>query len=141
MRSPNCRATITALEQAMLDAQGPVNGVQHCAAFAQNAPGSAWNPTPQARQKAGQFASVANDRRVATYAAQHAAPAKNKQYYRVKWSSSTEGRKECEAHAAALKMTLPQYREWLWADSPRPATPGAHSSHQAWAQKVLRQSA
>ncbi|MEA5448508.1 hypothetical protein VB780_08020 [Leptolyngbya sp. CCNP1308] len=134
-RSQKMPWTLTASEQAQLDASGPINGMQLNAQFP--ACGDAWNPGKAAREKATAFASVADQRRVATYAAEHAAPVKDRRYYRVKWGSGDTGRAECSQHAASLKMTLPQYRDWLWADTPSTPTPGAHSSHQAWARRAL----
>lgn len=138
-RARLCPWTITAAERAMLDASGPINGVQLNAQFP--APGSPWNPTPQAKAKANQFASVGALRRATSYAEQHKPPTKDKSFYRRRWGSGDSGRAECAQHAANMGLSLPQYRAWLWKDEPATPTPGAHPLHQKWAKGVLDEEA
>jgi hypothetical protein len=138
-RSQSQPWTITAAEQTMLDTASGVMSAGDFAAII-TAPGDGWNPSAITRRKGAQFAAMGETARVASSAAAKP-PVKNKNYYQKASMAGDTGRRECIAHAAEMGLAMWQYKNWLWKDEPRAATPGANPQAVAWAEKVLRASA
>jgi hypothetical protein len=129
--------TITAAEQTMLDTASGVMSAQDFAAII-TAPGDDWNPSAITRRKGAAFAAMGEAARTATFAEALKPPVKDKAYYRKASMSGCIGRAEVVAHAASKSMSMREYKNWLWKDEPRPATPGATPQAVAWAERQLR---
>ncbi len=128
--------TITAAEQQMLDTATGVMTSQDFAAICVG-PGDGWNPSDITRRKGAAFAAMGETARVASSAAAKP-PVKNKNYYQKASMAGDTGRRECIAHAAEMGLAMWQYKNWLWKDEPRAATPGANPQAVAWAERQLR---
>jgi hypothetical protein len=137
VRSQSQPWTITDKEQNILSTASGVVTSQDFASM-HEAPGSSWNPSEATKRRGAAFAAMGETARAATFA--KATPVKDKSYYRKLWmrGGGSAARAECVAHAASKNMALWQYKQWLWADEPRPATPGATPSAIAWAERQLR---
>jgi hypothetical protein len=133
--------TITPEEQTMLDRANVMTAGDFAAMH--EAPGSGWNPSKTTLARGAQFSSATASARAISFAESVKAPTKDKSYYRKLWmrGGGSSARAECIAHAVSKNMALWQYKSWLWADEPRPATPGATPQARAWAEKVLKASA
>jgi hypothetical protein len=104
------------------------------------APGDSWNPSEATKRRGSQFASMGETARVASSAAAKP-PVKDRRYYQKASMAGCIGRAEVVAHAASKSMSMREYKNWLWKDEPRPATPGATRQAVAWAERQLRTSA